>query len=130
MKLSLDTHIWVWLRGQTNRLSVPVQNALQDSTNELWLSPLSLWEILNLVDRGRLKLDIPVEYLLDTNSRVSVREATVTREVALATRQLRLDNRDPIGRLLAATAIVYGLTLVTADEYLLAEPGLETLANR
>jgi len=47
-----------------------------------------------------------------------LREAPVTQEIALATRSITLPHRDPADRLLAATALIHGLTLVTADRIL------------
>ena len=58
------------------------------------------------------------------------REATVTNDVAIMSRQLTLSHQDPADRFLAATARVMGLTLVTADERLLGSTEYEVMANR
>jgi PIN domain nuclease of toxin-antitoxin system len=57
------------------------------------------------------------------------KEAPLTHEIALAARQFPFD-QDPADRMLAATAQVLDLTLVTADERLLELPNIRTLANR
>ena len=57
------------------------------------------------------------------------REAPVTHDVAILSRQIDLAHQDPADRFLAATALVFHLTLVTADERLLATPDLPVLAN-
>ncbi len=49
--------------------------------------------------------------------------------MAFRSRALKSSHRDPVDRFLAATADVFELTLVTADQHLLAMRGLETLAN-
>ena len=54
MKLLLDTHIWLWGLLDPDRLTPSVRRALQAPENELWLSPISVWEALILVERGRL----------------------------------------------------------------------------
>ena len=59
-----------------------------------------------------------------------VREAPITREVALETRRIQLPHRDPADRFLAATARVFELTLVTSDARLLQTKGLAVLPNR
>ncbi len=51
MKLLLDTHIWLWSALDPARLSRRVAAALENPTNELWLSPISLWEVLTLCNR-------------------------------------------------------------------------------
>jgi len=57
MKLLLDTHIWVRSQLNPERLSRRVARAINDPRNELWISPISTWEIVLLCERGRLKLD-------------------------------------------------------------------------
>ena len=58
MKLLLDTHIWLWGLLEPERLSPSVRAALQSPDNELWLSPISVWEALLLVERGRLSVTV------------------------------------------------------------------------
>ncbi len=131
MKLLLDTHIWLWALLDPERLSATVRAALQSSENELWLSPISVWEATLLAERGRVRVTSDartwVRQLLDAMPR---REATVTNEIAIMSRQLTLAHQDPADRFLAATARVMGLTLVTADERLLQSSEYDVLANR
>ena len=131
MKLLLDTHIWIWSHAQPERLTSAVLREMEDSENELWLSSLSVWELVLLQDRRRLFLDTSIrEWFANATTGVPFHEVSVTYEVALETRQVQLPHRDPIDRLLAATARVYDLTLVTADERLMGVKGLRVLANR
>ena len=131
MKLLLDTHIWLWSRGQPDRLTSSVVKALEDPENELWLSPISIWELVLLVETGRIVLDIVVEdWVARAMQAVPLKEAAITYEVALETRRVQLPHRDPVDRFLAATAKVFGFTLVTADERLLGAKGFSVFANR
>lgn len=57
MKLLLDTHIWIWYLLGNPRLSETLQEAISEETNELWLSPISIWEALLLAEKGRLILE-------------------------------------------------------------------------
>jgi len=59
-----------------------------------------------------------------------LREAPLNHEVAIQSRSLNLPHQDPADRFLAATAIVYDLTLVTADERLLGSEQFSVLANK
>jgi PIN domain nuclease of toxin-antitoxin system len=98
---------------------------------ELWLSPISIWEMLTLVDRSRVRLASPAhEWVTTALQRVPLHEAPVTHEVALETRNVPLSHRDPADRLLIATARVFDLNLVTADERLIGLKAVPTLANR
>ena len=56
MKLLLDTHIWLWNSIAPDRLSRRVDRAINDPRNEIWISPISTWEIVLLYEKGRLKL--------------------------------------------------------------------------
>lgn len=131
MKLLLDTHIWLWGLLEPDRLSGPVQAALADADNQIWLSPISVWEALMLVERGRLAVTMPAaEWVERMVQALPRREAPFTHEIAIASRQLTLAHQDPADRFLAATARVLGLTLVTADERLLHSTEYAVLANR
>ena len=129
MKLLLDTHIWLWSLREPKRLARRVQNELKDQSNELWLSPVSTWEVLLLNARGRIRLHGELSEWL-TRATARMREAPLTHEIVLAAQQLPLPHPDPADRFLAATAQVLGLILVTADERLLGLGEIGTLANR
>ena len=101
------------------------------SNNELWLSPISVWELLMLIERGRVEVDgNPVEWVTDALEAVPLREAPLTHQVAVESRQLRLKVEDPADRFLAATAKIYDLTLVTADRGLTRSKEFAVLPNR
>jgi PIN domain nuclease of toxin-antitoxin system len=131
--LLLDTHIWIWSVLEERRLAPFVRSALSDEQNDRWLSPISVWELLLLAERGRFHIEpglTPREWVSLAMSRAPVREASLVHEVALRSREVILEHDDPADRFLAATASVYGLTLVTADERLLRGRGFQTLPNR
>ena len=131
MKLLLDTHIWLWALLEPDRLAPAVRAALQSAENEIWLSPISVWEAHVLVERGRLVVNAPAaEWVERMVQAVPRREAPITHEVAIASRRIKLPHEDPADRFLAATAQVLGLTLVTADQRLLDSKEYAVLANR
>lgn len=131
MRLLLDTHIWLWSVLAPERLSDRVASAIDDAGTELWLSPVSVWETLLLVEKGRLALDLGgAEWIARRLREVPLYDAALTREVASASRQVEVGHQDPADRFLAATAVVYGLTLVTADAQLMDCPSMQVLANR
>jgi len=129
LKLLLDTHIWLWSLAEPKRLSRRVQHELRDLNNELWLSPVSIWEALLLHAKGRIQLHVSVRDWV-TRSTVYMREAPLTHEIVVAAQELPLPHQDPADRFLAATAEVLGLTLVTADHRLLGLGRIATLSNQ
>ena len=131
MKLLLDTHIWLWSVLEPTRLSRRVAEEIQDSSNELWLSPISIWELVVLAQKGRMLSGEDMETWLPQAMRaLPLREAPVTYEVARETGRLQISHRDPADRFLLATAKVFELTLVTSDERLLKARDVSLLANR
>lgn len=131
MKLLLDTHIWVWSVAEPDRLARKARKAIASPSSEIWLSPISVWEFFLLARRGRLRLkSSPERWVADAFEAASLRDAVLTRDVAIESRDLPLSLSDPADRFIAATARVYGLTLVTADERLMNVGGLEVLPSR
>jgi PIN domain nuclease of toxin-antitoxin system len=133
VNLLLDTHIWLWSHVEPERLTKRVASALAAGGNQLWLSPISIWEFLFLTERNRVRVrggTSPAAWVEAALAGAPMHDAPLTREVALRSRSVRLDHEDPADRFLAATADVYDLVLVTADERLLRGKGFRTLANR
>lgn len=128
MKLLLDTHVWAWMRLDPDRLDARARRRIEDSANELWLSPISAWELLQLADRGRLRLspDAPT-WIRNSIATMAVSVAPIGVEIVVASRRIGLPHDDPADRFLAATAQALDLTLVTADERLLACRDMKTL---
>lgn len=131
MKLLLDTHIWLWALLDPDQLSGNVRDALKSTENELWLSPISVWEATLLAERGRVRVTSGAQtWVRELLGAMPQREASLTHEVAMVSRQLTLSHQDPADRFLAATARVMGLTLVSADERLLGSAEYEVMPNR
>ena len=128
MKLLLDTHIWFWLASEIGRLGKRTRGELTNAANELWLSPISTWELLTLHAKGRVRFSgDPDAWLLRATQ--GIQEAPLTHEIAKRAKQIPM-HRDPADRFLVATAEVLDLTLVTADEKLLGLGVIRSLANR
>ena len=118
MRLLLDTHIWVWSLLEPNRIKPSIQRELQKKENELWISPISLWEVLILHRKGRLELQPdPFTWIDSALTEVPMHEATVNFGVSIMSEKLSLKVKDPADRFLVATACVYDLVFVTADAH-------------
>ena len=128
MKLLLDTHIWLWSLLDPDRLSGRARSQLTDRANTLALSPVSVWEALVLSEKGRVLLHPdPWSWIRNALAVRPVRAIPVTFDVAFGSRSVRLGHDDPADRFIAATAMVHGLTLVTADRALLQCPDIKVL---
>jgi len=130
MKLLLDTHIWLWSLGEPHRLSKRVAKELDDRQNELWLSPISIWEAFLLFRKKRIQISTDfATWLANSLSELPVVEAPLTFEVARTLPTVALPHEDPADLFLAATAKAFGLTLLTADRNLIKTEGISVLAN-
>jgi PIN domain nuclease of toxin-antitoxin system len=129
VKLLLDTHIWIWYLLGSDRLSPNLQVIIADETTELWLSPISIWETLLLAEKGRISLEPnPVDWVRRSLQQLETREAPLSHEIAVLSRQIELDYQDPGDRFLAATAVHLQLTLATVDTRLTQAAWLNTLS--
>jgi PIN domain nuclease of toxin-antitoxin system len=128
LNLLLDAHIWIWSKLEPARLGRRVRAELSKSDNELWLSPVSVWEALTLMQKGRVRVENPYAWV--ERAAEQLREAPLTQEIVRIAMALPLPQADPADRFLAATAKVLKLTLVTADQRLLGLGEIATLANR
>jgi PIN domain nuclease of toxin-antitoxin system len=127
----LDTHVWIWHLMGHESLAPTVRQLIDAEDSECWLSPISIWETGILREKRRLAIGEELRSWVEVSLRkLPLRPAALTAEVALRTFELNLQHRDPADRMLAATADVYGLTLITADHRLLESPSVTTLAAR
>lgn len=118
----LDTHVLVWwLSGEPMLSTVANQAIAEAATAErVFASAVSVLEISTAVRRGRLQLSVPLaQWLADARLLPELRFEPVSVEIAqLAGGFGEEMDGDPADRLIAATAIVLGAPLATADEKL------------
>jgi PIN domain nuclease of toxin-antitoxin system len=114
----LDTHVVVWLAFDQNKLSRRARNAIDNArktATALAISDITLLELATLADKGRIHLDLSVEsFLQEVESRFVVRPMTA-RICAHAVSLSASFPNDPADRIIGATALVEGLSLLTAD---------------
>ena len=116
MRLLLDTHTLLWFLANDARLSQTAKTAIEDPANERWLSPISLLEIAIKVRIGKLPLPAPFAVMFPADlltADIHLLPLEADHIEPLTT--LPLHHKDPFDRLIAATALVEGLTLVSAD---------------
>lgn len=130
MKLLLDTHIWIWSVLEPYRLSRRVAKELENADNELWLSPVSIWEAMLLHRKGRLKIPEGFSTWLNRAlTAASFSEAPFNFYVAEALPTINLPHADPADLFLVGSAKAFGLTLVTSDRNLISTKEISVLEN-
>jgi PIN domain nuclease of toxin-antitoxin system len=127
----LDTHIVLWLVLNPQKLSRPATRAIRRAEREggVAIASITLWEIAQLVDEGRVRVHGSTERFLDSLCESpGLVVLDITPEVAALAFQFPAGlPKDPADRLIAATARAHGVPLVTRDQPLQDCPLLDTV---
>ena len=117
MRLLLDTCTFLWILGDSPRLSARAREAFSEAENEVYLSAASAWEIAVKHRLGRLSLPFaPDVFVPEQRKAHGIEPLPVDEEAALHVAQLPDLHRDPFDRMLVAQAMLLGLTVLTPDE--------------
>ena len=114
----LDTHVVIWLASRSEKLSRKAVSAIQNARDQrggLAISAATLYEIALFSAKGRIDLRTSAESFLDEVEAQFVVKPITGRICAETMRLPVAYPRDPMDRLIGATAVVEGLTLITAD---------------
>ncbi len=100
MRLLLDTHILLWGLSGSAKLPFEMKNVMEKDSNELWLSPVTTWEILMLSEKGRIHIphNDPVKWMKHILKALPIKEAPLNHDVAIKSRQIELPHQDPADR--------------------------------
>jgi PIN domain nuclease of toxin-antitoxin system len=118
MKTLVDTHLLLWAANDERKLSKKARKWLQDEENELFYSPVSLWEIVIKNGLGRSDFQVNTSQLRRGLQDNGYQELVVRSEHSIALQSLPPIHRDPFDRMLISQAAVEGLVLLTSDAVL------------
>ena len=117
-----DTHVIIWDALKPEMISKNAKNAIANANKKdgIIFCEISLWEIAMLLQKGRIIIDIGyqafIKLVLDANKYIL---KGISPEIAeLSTRLFPGTNKDPVDRIISATAIVENAELVTVDKAL------------
>ena len=115
--LLLDTNVLIWTLLGSDRVSAPAHRAMFRSTAVLSVSAVSVWEIVLKHQTGKLRLEAPLDEVVDQIFYRSPWTMLPLRpEHLLALARLPMLHRDPFDRLLIAQARHERMAILTADE--------------
>lgn len=122
----LDTHAWVWWASDPEQLSARAREAVDRAAqhDDLYVSSISVWEVAMLAERGRLRLTMDVtEWVAYCEALPFIHFVPVSN--AIAVKSVRLPgplHSDPADRIIVATALTLGASLVSKDERIRSYP--------
>lgn len=127
----LDTHVWVWWVSGSTPLSPKARRLIGDGVqqNAIYLSSISIWEVAQLANRGRLQLTMGVaDWVAKSEALPFVHFVPVDNTIALKSVQLPDPlHSDPADRIIIATALTLGFPLATRDERIARYPHVRTI---
>lgn len=125
----VDTHVVVWLAFDQDQISRKARIAIDDARKNadgLAISDITLLELATLASKGRIRLNISLEsFLQEVESRFVVLPIT-GRACARAIGFPATYPKDPVDRIIGATALVEGLSLLTADREIRRSRAVQT----
>jgi PIN domain nuclease of toxin-antitoxin system len=132
MRYLLDTHVWLWSHETNEKFGRKALSVMTSSEDERIVSAISTFEIARLINRGRILLRQPfATWKTQSLHDLVATTLDVTHEMAWEAYHLPgAFHKDPADRILVATARLYGLTLLTADDSILRYPHVKSMSAR
>jgi len=112
VRVLIDTHVFLWWDRQLRRLSRPLQAALADEANDIFVSAASVWELAIKRASGKIRFDRPI---VEAVSELGFEILPVNGLHAEHAGDLPSHHNDPFDRLIIAQASLEGLILGTQD---------------
>jgi PIN domain nuclease of toxin-antitoxin system len=129
MKVLLDTHVFLWLQTQPERLGAQLP-VVEDEQNELLVSAATAWEIAIKFSLGRLPLPLPpARFVPDRIRSIGATTAPLAHDHVLGVSDLPPIHWDPFDRVLVAQSTALEATLLTADATVHSYPGSSLLID-
>jgi PIN domain nuclease of toxin-antitoxin system len=116
MKYLLDTVVWLWSVGPTDKIGQAGLDVLANGEAEVYFSAASAWEVAIKTQLGKFTLTEPLgTYIPKRLSAQGIRSLSITQNHAVKVYDLSSHHHDPFDRLLIAQAILEDMTILTAD---------------
>ena len=116
MNLLLDTHTFIWLVGEKHLLSSKATAAILDTSNTLYLSTASVWEMQIKLQTGKLTLPSSLDQIVQEQQNINgVSILTIQLGHIYGLAALPLHHKDPFDRLIIAQFIAESMTVVGND---------------
>jgi len=116
MKLLLDTHTVIWFVNKHPRLPQRIRDMLEDESNVVYVSSISLWEIAIKSRLGKLDLNRSFRDVIRLLHSNGFRFLTIRLRYFYRLNRLELHHKDPFDRMLIAQSLAENMPLVSNEE--------------
>jgi len=112
MNIIIDTHIFLWALSDPNKISDAKRSALEDLSNTIYVSAVSIAELMIKASVEKLRIDFgPV--LMAKESGFALLDFSA--EAALLLKDMPFHHKDPFDRMLIAQSITDNYPIMTDD---------------
>ena len=128
MDLLLDTHVWIWLALEKQKMLSTKSKKVINAADHKWISAISCWEFAKLVEKKRIGFSIPtLTWIRRSLNQFNIKVADLSPEIAVESTEMRGFHSDPADQIIAATSRILGLPLVTSDRQILEFSEVDTI---
>jgi len=118
MRLLLDTHAFIWFVENDSNLTITSKNIIQEESNTIILSIVSLWEITIKTSLKKLEISRDIKEIIELIPENGFEILPITPPHLIELSRLPFFHRDPFDRLLVAQAISENVHFISKDEVL------------
>jgi len=116
MKGLLDTHAFLWFTLDDSQLSPTAKRFIESTTNQIFVSPASIWEIAIKIRLGKYNLAYPFENFIEQQLNInSFQLLPILPNHITPLARLDLHHKDPFDRLLVCQALVESIPIISGD---------------
>ena len=124
-KYLLDTHIFLWWMSDSEKLSQEVFDIISDTSNQIYISSATIWEIAIKEALGKIKVDADLNSAIEANGFMELKISAIC---ANATKRLEQIHRDPFDRMLISQALEGDMILITVDRFIVQYKDVKLLS--
>ena len=117
MKVLLDTHILLWVIGESRALTASARHIVTDGANELFFSSISIAEVAIKHQKCVALMPLSPDELLLGAEECGIQKLAFDTRHAVALATLPLHHRDPFDRMLLAQAKGSGMKILSHDDH-------------
>ena len=116
MRILLDTHTFIWFAEDDVQLDQTIKGTIEKSTNDIYLSIASIWEMAIKMQLKKLKIDKSIEDVIDLVTLNGIELLPILPDHIIKMTTLDFYHRDPFDRIIIAQGLVENFKIVSRDK--------------